>query len=87
GLPPTRTNPVARAFASILALPQQRVAASSLVELARTEAVAQRYDLGGNVLDAIQNWLHSAGARRGWRGDALLRLDGTAQTSIDRTMT
>lgn len=75
GLPPTRTNPVARAFASILALPQQRVAASSLVELARTEAVAQRYDLGGNVLDAIQNWLHAAGARRGWRGDALLRLD------------
>lgn len=87
GLPPTRTNPVARAFASILALPQQRVAASSLVELARTEAVAQRYDLGGNVLDAIQNWLHSAGARRGWRGDALLRLDGTGQTSSDRTMT
>ncbi|VVE72158.1 exodeoxyribonuclease V subunit gamma [Pandoraea captiosa] len=76
GLPPTRTNPVARAFASILALPQQRVAASSLVELARTEAVAQRYDLGGNVLDAIQNWLHAAGARRGWRGDALLRLEG-----------
>ncbi|VVE19516.1 exodeoxyribonuclease V subunit gamma [Pandoraea anhela] len=76
GLPPTRTNPVARAFASILALPQQRVAASGLVELARTEAVAQRYHLGGNVLDAIQNWLHAAGARRGWRGDALLRLDG-----------
>ncbi|WP_374622831.1 exodeoxyribonuclease V subunit gamma [Pandoraea sp.] len=75
GLPPTRTNPVARAFASILALPQQRVAASSLVELARTEAIAQRYDLGGNVLDTLQNWLQAAGARRGWRGDALLRLD------------
>ncbi|MGC7411381.1 exodeoxyribonuclease V subunit gamma [Pandoraea pneumonica] len=75
GLPPTRTNPVARAFASILALPQMRVAASDLVELARTDAVAQRYDLAGNVLDSIQNWLHAAGARRGWRGDALLRLD------------
>ncbi|AHB74828.1 MULTISPECIES: exodeoxyribonuclease V subunit gamma [Pandoraea] len=81
GLPPTRTNPVARAFASILALPQQRVAASSLVELARTEAVAQRYDLGGNVLDAIQNWLHAAGARRGWRGDALLRLEAPRQAA------
>lgn len=76
GLPPTRTNPVARAFASILALPQLRVAASDLVELARTEAIAQRYGLGGNVLDSIQNWLHAAGARRGWRGDALLRLEG-----------
>ena len=75
GLPPTRTNPVARAFAAILALAQQRVAVSSLVELARTEAIAQRYDLGGNGLDTVQNWLHAAGARRGWRGDALLRLD------------
>ncbi|VVD79212.1 exodeoxyribonuclease V subunit gamma [Pandoraea terrigena] len=84
GLPPTRTNPVARAFASILALAQQRVAASSLVELARTEAIAQRYDLGGNVLDAIQDWLHAAGARRGWRGDALLRLD-TPQASAPCT--
>ncbi|WP_353191272.1 exodeoxyribonuclease V subunit gamma [Pandoraea pnomenusa] len=81
GLPPTRTNPVARAFASILALPQLRVAASDLVELARTEAVAQRYDLGGNVLDAIQNWLHAAGARRGWRGDALLRLDASGKAN------
>lgn len=76
GLPPTRTNPVARAFSAILALPQQRVAASSLIELARTEAIAQRYDLGGNALDSIQNWLHAAGARRGWRGDALSRLEG-----------
>jgi exodeoxyribonuclease V gamma subunit len=82
GLPPTRTNPVARAFAAILALAQQRVAASSLVELARTEAIAQRYDLGGNVLDAIQDWLHAAGARRGWRGDALLRLDAPPASAL-----
>ncbi|GAB3626052.1 exodeoxyribonuclease V subunit gamma [Pandoraea terrae] len=75
GLPPTRTNPVARAFTSILALPQRRVAASDLVELARTEAVASRYRLGGNALDSIQNWLHASGARRGWRGDALQRLE------------
>lgn len=85
GLPPTRTNPVARAFSAILALPQQRVAASSLIELARTEAIAQRYDLGGNVLDSIQNWLHAAGARRGWRGDALLRLDAQGDGTQDET--
>lgn len=74
GLPPTRMNPVARAYTAILALPQRRVAASDLVELARTEAVASRYRLNGNALDSMQNWLHAAGARRGWRGDALQRL-------------
>lgn len=85
GLPPTRTNPVARAFAAILALPQQRVAASDLVELARTDAVAERYGLGGNVLDSVQNWLHAGGARRGWRGDALQRLERGGQAAAQAT--
>ncbi|PSB91681.1 exodeoxyribonuclease V subunit gamma [Candidatus Pandoraea novymonadis] len=76
GLSPTRMNPVARALTAILSLPKRRVAVSDLIELACTDALALRYKLNSNALDLIQNWLHVAGARRGWRGDALQRLEG-----------
>jgi exodeoxyribonuclease V gamma subunit len=65
GLPPSQANPVARLLLDWLALPERSVGAPDLIEWLRVDAVAVRYGIDANSLEAAQEWLAAAGARRG----------------------
>jgi exodeoxyribonuclease V gamma subunit len=65
GLPPSQANPVARLLLDWLALPERSVGAPELIEWLRADAVAVRYGIDANSLEAAQEWLAAAGARRG----------------------
>jgi exodeoxyribonuclease V gamma subunit len=65
GLPPSQANPVARLLLDWLALPERSVGAPDLIEWLRVDAIAVRYGIDANSLEAAQEWLASAGARRG----------------------
>jgi exodeoxyribonuclease V gamma subunit len=65
GLPPSQANPVARLLLDWLALPERSVGAPDLVEWLRVDAIAVRYGIDANSLEAAQEWLAAAGARRG----------------------
>ncbi|OLL32007.1 exodeoxyribonuclease V subunit gamma [Burkholderia sp. SRS-W-2-2016] len=65
GLPPSQANPVARLLLDWLALPERSVGAPDLIEWLRVDAIAVRYGIDANALEAAQEWLAAAGARRG----------------------
>ncbi|RKT27514.1 DNA helicase/exodeoxyribonuclease V gamma subunit [Paraburkholderia sp. RAU2J] len=65
GLPPSQANPVARLLLDWLALPERSVGAPDLIEWLRVDAIAVRYGIDANSLEAAQEWLAAAGARRG----------------------
>ncbi|SIT39963.1 Exodeoxyribonuclease V, RecC subunit [Paraburkholderia ribeironis] len=65
GLPPSQANPVARLLLDWLALPERSVGAPELVEWLRVDALAVRYGIDAISLEAAQEWLAAAGARRG----------------------
>jgi exodeoxyribonuclease V gamma subunit len=65
GLPPSQANPVARLLLEWLALPERSVGAPDLIEWLRVDAIAVRYGIDANSLEAAQEWLAAAGARRG----------------------
>ncbi|MGC2963073.1 exodeoxyribonuclease V subunit gamma [Paraburkholderia graminis] len=65
GLPPSQANPVARLLLDWLALPERSVGAPDLIEWLRVDAVAVRYGIDAGSLEAAQEWLAAAGARRG----------------------
>ncbi|MGF6771138.1 exodeoxyribonuclease V gamma subunit [Paraburkholderia sp. GAS199] len=65
GLPPSQANPVARLVLDWLALPERSVGAPELIEWLRVDAVATRYGIDASALEAAQEWLAAAGARRG----------------------
>jgi exodeoxyribonuclease V gamma subunit len=65
GLPPSQTNPVARALLDWLALDRRRVSAPELLEWLRVDAVATRLEMDASALETVQTWLDAAGARRG----------------------
>ncbi|MFM0272187.1 exodeoxyribonuclease V subunit gamma [Paraburkholderia aspalathi] len=65
GLPPSQANPVARLLLDWLALPERSVGAPDLIEWLRVDAIAARYGIDASALEAAQEWLAAAGARRG----------------------
>ncbi|ASL42621.1 RecBCD enzyme subunit RecC [Burkholderia sp. AD24] len=65
GLPPSQANPVARLLLDWLALPERSVGAPDLIEWLRVDAIAARYEIDATSLEAAQEWLAAAGARRG----------------------
>jgi exodeoxyribonuclease V gamma subunit len=65
GLPPSQANPVARLLLDWLALPERSVGAPDLIEWLRVDAIAVRYGIDASSLEAAQEWLAAAGARRG----------------------
>jgi exodeoxyribonuclease V gamma subunit len=65
GLPPSQANPVARVLLDWLALPERSVGAPELIEWLRVDAIAARYGIDAPALEAAQEWLAAAGARRG----------------------
>ncbi|OAJ56165.1 exodeoxyribonuclease V subunit gamma [Paraburkholderia ginsengiterrae] len=65
GLPPSQANPVARVLLDWLALPERSVGAPELIEWLRVDAIAVRYGIDATSLEAAQEWLAAAGARRG----------------------
>ncbi|HEY3600245.1 MAG TPA: exodeoxyribonuclease V subunit gamma [Paraburkholderia sp.] len=65
GLPPSQANPLARVLLDWLALPERNVGAPELIEWLRVDAVAARYGIDAVALEAVQEWLAAAGARRG----------------------
>ncbi|MDI7046868.1 exodeoxyribonuclease V subunit gamma, partial [Escherichia coli] len=65
GLPPSQANPVARLLIGWLALPERSVGAPDLIEWLRVDAIAARYGIDASALEAAQEWLAAAGARRG----------------------
>ncbi|CAH2776562.1 MAG: Exodeoxyribonuclease V gamma chain (EC [uncultured Paraburkholderia sp.] len=65
GLPSSQANPVARLLLDWLALPERTVGAPDLIEWLRVDAVAARYEIDAGLLEAAQEWLAAAGARRG----------------------
>lgn len=65
GLPPSQANPVARLLLEWLALPERSVGGPELIEWLRVDAIAVRYGIDANSLEAAQEWLAAAGARRG----------------------
>ncbi|WGS51357.1 exodeoxyribonuclease V subunit gamma [Paraburkholderia sp. D15] len=65
GLPPSQANPVARLLLDWLALPERSVGAPDLIEWLRVDAIAARYEIDAASLEAAQEWLAAAGARRG----------------------
>jgi exodeoxyribonuclease V gamma subunit len=65
GLPPSQANPVARLLLDWLALPERSVGAPDLIEWLRVDAIAARYGIDASSLEAAQEWLAAAGARRG----------------------
>ncbi|MDE1184602.1 exodeoxyribonuclease V subunit gamma [Paraburkholderia sp.] len=65
GLPPSQANPVARLLLDWLALPERSVGAPDLIEWLRVDAVGARYGIDAASLEAAQEWLAAAGARRG----------------------
>ncbi|HEY2021307.1 exodeoxyribonuclease V subunit gamma [Paraburkholderia sp.] len=65
GLPPSQANPVARVLLDWLALPERSVGAPELIEWLRVDAIAVRYEIDPGSLEAAQEWLAAAGARRG----------------------
>jgi exodeoxyribonuclease V gamma subunit len=65
GLPPSQANPVARVLLDWLALPERSVGAPELIEWLRVDAIAARYGIDAAALEAAQQWLAAAGARRG----------------------
>ncbi|MGF6754697.1 exodeoxyribonuclease V gamma subunit [Paraburkholderia sp. GAS42] len=65
GLPPSQANPVARVLLDWLALPDRSVGAPELIEWLRVDAIGARYGIDAVALEAAQEWLAAAGARRG----------------------
>mgnify|MGYP001552362677 FL=1 len=65
GLPPSQANPVARVLLDWLALPERSVGAPELIEWLRVDAIGARYGIDAVALEAAQEWLAAAGARRG----------------------
>lgn len=64
GLPPSRSNPLARTLLDWLGLAQRDAGAPELIEWLRVDAIAARYDIDPVSLDMVQGWLADAGARR-----------------------
>lgn len=69
------TQPLAEAFARLLALPEARFTATEVLEWLAVPAIAQRFGLDGGDFPAIRGWLLAAGARWGLDGKHRLALD------------
>ncbi len=76
GLPPSRTNPVARVLLELLAASVEATPVPTLIEWLRVDAIAARYAIAAGDLEQIQNWLAAAGARRGLAADDARGNDG-----------
>ncbi len=59
------TQPVAQAFMQALALPTARFGLNEVLALLSVGAIAERFDLAPDDLDAAAGWLQAAGARWG----------------------
>jgi exodeoxyribonuclease V gamma subunit len=62
------TEPVADAFAQLLALPDARFGAEEVFSLLATPAIAERFALERTDFAALRDWLQQAGARLGLDG-------------------
>ncbi|MFD4367389.1 exodeoxyribonuclease V subunit gamma [Rhodococcus sp. NPDC058521] len=87
-----QTNPVLAVLDSLLQLADERVTASSVLDLAAAPPVRRRFGFGDDELERLREWVHESGARWGigLRQRATFGLEGFPQntfvTAIDRLL-
>ena len=69
------TDPLVQALATLLALPQSRLAVSDLLDLLEVPALRRRFGVGEDELPRLQRWLRGANIRWGLHAEQRASLD------------
>ena len=76
------SQPVAEAFARLLALPAARFGANEVFDLLAVRAVAERFELEAAELDQVRDWLAAAGVRWGLDARHKAELDAPEEAAF-----
>ncbi|MCK5805702.1 MAG: exodeoxyribonuclease V subunit gamma, partial [Lentisphaeria bacterium] len=78
----TGTSPLANAFLALLALPESRFSATQVADLLQNEAVCAAFEIRGDEVQALRQWIHECGIRWGLDSEHRKRLSGADFTQV-----